>query len=173
MGFEHKELDFLKERINNAYKTSLEGEMTEIAEFIARELITIVRGRTPESKPVTINGHTYWAYEFYGKRLGGDLNRAWLKDNENLIVHKFGHQYVVTVVNNTYWASFVEEGHAQHVGEKFPVYVDGKLEYRTHKQGFIKGQHYLRLSEKDLERKSQSLVGKKINRYFTELFNVK
>ena len=161
-----RELKRLQQKFEKAINTS--PVMEQIAKEMAEYLLSRVIPRTPVYAPKVINGHLY---ERINGKDGGDLRKAWTENNKNLVVHQSGNSYTIEVVNNQEYASYVEEGHNQNVGQLFPVLVDGEKEYRRLKQAYIPGQHFLYLSEQDLKRNSKSIIESKIRNFLQEVFN--
>jgi len=161
-----RELRRLQQKLEKASNTS--DVMEQIAKEMAEYLLSRVIPRTPVYAPKVINGQLY---ERVNGKGAGDLRKAWQEDNKNLVVHKIGNSYTIEVVNSQEYASYVEQGHCQNVGQYFPVIVDGEKEYRRLKQAYIPGQHFLYLSEQDLKRKSKSLIEKQIRNFLQEAFN--
>lgn len=160
----------LKKELNEL-QNGLDKAITKAAKEAAEYLIGQCVMRTPVYSPTTIKGKVYHAYDHGSQRIGGALRQAWIDDNNKLVVHKQGDSYYVIVQNNNEYASFVEDGHKQHVGQMFPVYINGKLEYRRHKKAWIEGQHFLKLSEEDLKGKLPSIVEKHIEAYIKGVLN--
>ena len=157
MSAEYSQLVKFKEAFDEACKereNDIEKAVMEMAEY----LIATVTPLTPVYAPKEISGHTYHAYEKGSKRIGGDLRKHWAEDNQNLTVRHVGKDYVVDVVNKSEYALFVEEGHKQHVGQRFPVFIDGKLRMVKHKKNYVKGQHFLRKAETQLRRKAPTIL---------------
>lgn len=97
----------------------------------------------------------YWSgYE------GGTLRDAWTI----LPVEKQGDQYIVTVVNNTEYASYVEYGHRQTPGRYVPAL--GK----SLKASWVKGRFMLTISTQELEVQAPALLQKKLYLFLKEVF---
>lgn len=97
----------------------------------------------------------YWSgYE------GGTLRDAWTI----LPVEKQGDQYIVTVVNNTEYASYVEYGHRQTPGRYVPAL--GK----TLKASWVKGRFMLTISTQELETQAPALLQQKLYLFLKEVF---
>ena len=97
----------------------------------------------------------YWSgYE------GVTLRDAWTI----LPVEKQGDQYIVTVVNNTEYASYVEYGHRQTPGRYVPAL--GK----TLKASWVKGRFMLTISTQELETQAPALLQQKLYLFLKEVF---
>ena len=164
MSAEYSQLVNFKKEFDKAC-IKRKGEIRKAVEEMADYLIATVTPLTPVYAPKEIDWHTYHAYEKGSMRKGGELRKHWVDDNKNLSVRRVGNLYVAKVVNNAEYALYVEEGHKQNVGQKFPVYVDGKLRMATHKKAFVKGQHFLRKAETKLRRKAPSILNAHIGNF--------
>lgn len=162
MSAEYSQLVNFKKEFDKAC-VKREVDIKKAALEMADYLIATVTPLTPVYAPKEIDGHMYHAYEKGGKRVGGELRKHWVDDNRNLSVRHVGNDYVVEVVNKSEYALYVEEGHRQNVGQKFPVYRDGKLCIVSHKKAFVKGQHFLRKAETQLKRKAPSIINAHLN----------
>ena len=91
---------------------------------------------------------------------GGTLRDAWTI----LPVEKQGDQYIVTVVNNTEYASYVEYGHRQTPGRYVPAL--GK----TLKASWVKGRFMLTISTQELETQAPALLQQKLYLFLKEVF---
>ena len=163
MSAEFSELVNFKKEFDKACDErdkDIEDAVLEMADY----LIATVTPLTPVYAPKSIDGHTYEAYDNGGKRTGGELRKHWQEDNKNLKVRHVGNDYVVTVKNNAEYAGYVEDGHKQNVGQHFPIYIDGKLQYPKHKKAYVPGQHFLRKAETQLKRKQNSILNKHLSK---------
>ena len=91
---------------------------------------------------------------------GGTLRDAWTI----LPVEKQGDQYIVTVVNNTEYASYVESGHRQTPGRYVPAM--GK----NLKASWVKGRFMLTISTQELETQAPALLQQKLYLFLKEVF---
>lgn len=73
----------------------------------------------------------------------------------SLPVFKRGRNFYIEVINPVHYASYVEFGHRTRGG-----------------QGWVAGQYFLTLSERDLERMAPAILEKKLERLLREAFNV-
>lgn len=162
MSAEYSQLVDFKNEFDRACRKR-ERDIEKAVKEMADYLIATVSPMTPVYSPIEIDGHTYHAYEKGSMRVGGDLRKHWIDDNKNLSVRHVGEDYVAEVVNNAEYALYVEEGHKQNVGQKFPVYIDGQLRMATHKKAFVKGQHFLKKAETKLRKKAPSILSAHIN----------
>jgi len=149
----------LEQRLDKLEKTDFDRFCREAAAEIASRLLAKVKKRTPtgvvpdyateEAK------RQYWSG--YG---GGTLRDAWTI----LPVEKQGDNYVVTIVNNTEYASYVEYGHRQRPGRYVPA-LGKRL-----KANWVKGRFMLTISEQELERQLPRLLEKKLYALLKEVF---
>lgn len=72
-----------------------------------------------------------------------------------LPVFKRGRTFYIEVINPVHYASYVEFGHRTAGGG-----------------GWVAGQYFLTLSERDLERVAPSVIEKKLEALLREAFNV-
>ena len=164
MAVDTRELKAFQKKIQKAQQ-GLDSVMEKTARECAQYLIDQCVMRTPVSAPVEINGDMYHPYEAGAMRTGGNLRKSWIDDNKGLIVHKVGNEYFLSVVNTNYYASYVEDGHTQHVGDLFPVFVNGELTYRRHKKAWVEGKHFLKLSEEELKTAMPGILERRITAY--------
>ena len=94
---------------------------------------------------------------------GGTLRRAW----QVLPVAKSGEQYIITVVNDLYYASYVEYGHRQTPGRYVPAL--GK----SLKASWVKGKFMLTISEKELMTLAPKMLEAELDKAIEEAFDVK
>lgn len=105
----------------------------------------IFEGTVKPLTPVYAPTPPYHAYDSGDMRKGGALRKAWHTSE----VHQNGSKYSIDVINDAKspsgyeYASDVEYGHRLLKGRSFPVFVDGKLEYRRHKKSYVSGQHFM------------------------------
>lgn len=113
-------------------------------------------------------------------RQGGTLRRGWISetqtDAENgkglpqaseileyangLKVSRAGEMLTIEIINPVEYASYVEYGHRQQAGRYVPA-LGKRL-----KQGWVKGQFMMSISEQELERMTPQILEKKIRTYF-------
>lgn len=94
---------------------------------------------------------------------GGALRRAW----QVLPVAKSGEQYIITVVNDLYYASYVEYGHRQTPGRYVPAL--GKALSAS----WVKGKFMLTISEKELMTLAPKMLEAELDKAIEEAFDVK
>ncbi|MEG2521256.1 MAG: HK97 gp10 family phage protein [Anaerovoracaceae bacterium] len=85
-------------------------------------------------------------------RIGGTLKKGWFVGG----VTKRGNVYEIKVMNPIYYASYVEFGHRTRNGK-----------------GWVPGQLFLTISEKEVETLAPKLIEKKMYEFLKESFNVK
>lgn len=124
-----KELKALQQRIEKLSKVDFDRFYTEAAKDIARHLLTKVKKRTPVDT--------------------GALWRNW-----GVSIEQQGNNYIITVVNDMRYASYVEYG------------------YRTadHK-GWVEGRFMLTISIQELERMAPALLEKRLLKFLKGCFD--
>lgn len=123
--------------------------------------------------------------QFWSGYMGGTLRRGWTAKTaaeaeggtgtpsaaqaaeyaRSLPVQKSGNYYVLRIINPVEYASYVEFGHRQTPGRYVPAL--GK----SLKAGWVNGQYFLTLSEKDLEQIAPAVLERKLNEFLREVFN--
>lgn len=188
-----EELKRLEEKIKKFEEVDFEKTCRTAAEKLAQILLSKVVRRTPvgvkpdfdmsrfEGKELTVE---YDSSVFVGKKIslltkegaqletmrkiwegyqGGALRRAW----QVLPVSKSGEQYIITVVNDLYYASYVEYGHRQTPGRYVPAL--GKALSAS----WVKGKFMLTISEKELMSLAPKLLEAELDKALEEAFDVK
>ena len=149
-----RELKELEQRLAKLEQTDFDRFCREAAAEIAGRLLTKVKKRTIAGVVPTYATEEakqqYWA-----GYTGGTLRDAWTI----LPVEKHGNNYVVTIVNNTEYASYVEFGHRQTPGRYVPAL--GK----SLKANWVKGRFMLTISEQELERELPAMLEKKLRKF--------
>ena len=122
--------------------------MRQMAKELAQMFLAEVKKRTPVGKGTFEVTGTYKRGKNKGrpklKRIsqGGSLRRAWHITG----ITKHRNYYLTSVLNNMEYASYVENGHRQHIGQYVPV-LGKRL-----KKGFVEGQHMMKLSAELIEK---------------------
>lgn len=137
----------------------------DCANEVAARLLTAVRKRTPVSKgefePIRGEDGTYARYtkgprkgKIKLKRLrsGGNLRRGWSLRN----ARKEGNTYVANVRCNVEYASYVEYGHRQNVGQFVPAL--GKRLVKP----WVKGAHMLQISHDEISNRLPALLHRRV-----------
>lgn len=115
-------------------------------------------------------------------KVGGTLRRGWTAKSEEeaksggkpdvdgfvdkVKITKVGKVYQVKIINPVEYASYVEFGHRQEVGRYVPA-LGKQL-----KQGWVKGQFMLTISEQELQTQAPKIIENKLMKYLGECFNV-
>lgn len=129
-GFQ--ELKDLERRLDRLERGGLDRFCRETAGDLAARLRDMAGERTPAGE--------------------GALRDAWTV----LPVEKQGDRYIVTVANNTEYASFVEFGHRQQPGRFVPA-LGKRL-----KENWVGGRFMLTVSEQELESQLPGLLEEKL-----------
>lgn len=164
----------LEERLAKLEQVDFDRFCREAAADIAGRLLEKVKKRTPvgvvpkdiydnKKSTVTVIGASGKKRKFASREsaiyqqywagyTGGTLQDAWVI----LPVEKVGNTYIVTVVNATEYASYVEFGHRQRPGRYVPAL--GK----SLKASWVKGRFMLTISEQELEAQLPALLEQKL-----------
>lgn len=84
---------------------------------------------------------------------------------EQMTVQRSGDRYIVRVINPVKYASYVEFGHRQTLGRFVPAI--GK----TLKEGWVRGQYCLTLSEQDLMSIAPAMLERRLDEFLREAMN--
>ena len=159
---DYKQLQKLQQNLQKLQSMDLTRFCEEASRELAARLLALVIPRTPVGK-----------YPKQSGRKGGTLRRGWTAKTEeaaragggpranptayanSLPVFKRGRNFYIEVINPVHYASYVEFGHRTRGG-----------------QGWVAGQYFLTLSERDLERMAPAILEKKLERLLREAFNV-
>ena len=91
---------------------------------------------------------------------GGTLRRGWNATPSE----KHGATYEAKVLNNVKYASYVEYGHRQHVGQFVPV-LGKRL-----KRPWIPGQHMLQKAHDEVKKDAKKIVRRRFRQYLKRGF---
>ncbi|WP_071131363.1 HK97 gp10 family phage protein [Enterococcus timonensis] len=136
--------EFLK--FANDFNKTLQEEnfIMDVMNYLGNVMIRDVKMRTPvgqySNKVFFVKGGKLLVFEADkgSGRAGGELRRNWILNG----VQKVGDEFVVTISNNTEYASYVENGHrtADH-------------------SGWVEGQFFLKITMDEIQEKLPSIVG--------------
>lgn len=125
---------------------------------LAGRVLSKVKKKTPVGEGV------YAVDPVTGKRqriaAGGTLRRGWNATPSE----RRGGTYEAKVLNNVKYASYVEYGHRQHVGQFVPV-----LGKRLTKS-WVPGQHMLQKSHDEVKRDVEKIVRRRFRQYLRKGF---
>ena len=104
---------------------------------------------------------------------GGTLRRGWTAGKnisgteyaKSLPIIQTATTYEIIIINNTFYASYVELGHRQRPGIFVPA-IGKRL-----KKSWVPGKFILRDAEIKLNAQSPQILERKIKKYLEELFN--
>lgn len=199
---DYKQLQKLRDNLAKLQSIDLDKFCRDVSKELAARLLALVIPRTPVGKRpklsgpktvrvtgasgdqrsfLTAEGARYERY--WSGYMGGTLRRGWTARTEqeaksggsnsdakeyalSLPVARAGHMYRITVINPVHYASYVEFGHRQEPGRYVPAI--GK----ALKQDWVKGQYFLTLSERDLERLAPGVIERKLEALLREAFRV-
>ncbi|MDO4267452.1 MAG: HK97 gp10 family phage protein [Eubacteriales bacterium] len=156
-----RELEALRERM-----AKLESETDAFCEACARELaarlLYLVKKRTPVGTPPQAGGIAPEEQErirqYWSGYSGGTLRRGWTTGQPV----KASGGWTIEVINNVFYASYVEYGHRQQPGRYVPA-LGKQL-----KQGWVRGKFMLTISQKDVERAAPAMLQKKLEEKIRE-----
>ena len=171
---DYQALKDLEQRLDKLERVDFDRFCRETANEIASRLLNKAKKRTPvgvvpkdlydnKKTTVTVTGASGKKRKFASREsaiyqqywagyTGGTLRDAWTI----LPVEKQVNNSVVTIVNNTEYASYVEFGHRQRPGRYVPAL--GK----SLKANWVKGRFMLTISEQELERQLPGLLEQKL-----------
>lgn len=178
-----EQLKRLEQRINKLAQADFDHFCREMSYEIANRLMENVKNLTPEGRvpddlykkkneTVTVTGASGRKQKFFSREAaiyqqywkgytGGKLRQGW----SILPIEKQGNTYVVTVLNNKEYASYVEFGHRQRPGRYVPAL--GK----SLKKNWAKGKFMLTISEQELERQLPALLERKLHTLLKGVFD--
>lgn len=180
MGVDVSGIERLKNAIENLNSTRDEL-ISKIAKELAARLLRDVVKRTPvgkgnyyvevaktyDAKTGKSKVYKHTSGKNKGKAkitktkiTGGTLRRGWTVDNKALM---FGDTYVVNVLNNVFYCTYVENGHRQTPGRYVPA-IGKKL-----KRSWVPGKHMLKLSVDNLQKNADAIVEKKLEKWLNEV----
>lgn len=174
-----RELEQLNKRLEQLSSVDFDTFCREAANEIAARLLAKVKKRTPvgvvpkfdEPKTVKVKGASGKSRTFL-TRTGAIRDKYWsgykggtLRDAWTILpIEKRGDTYIVTVANNTEYASYVEYGHRQTPGRYVPAL--GK----SLKASWVKGRFMLTISTQELEAQAPALLQQKLYLFLKEVF---
>ena len=88
-------------------------------------------------------------------RAGGELRKRWSAKP----TQKTGRRYRAIVMNNARYASYVEHGHRQHVGQFVPV-LGKRL-----KEPWVAGVHMLQISHNEVNRQAGAIIQRRFHEF--------
>lgn len=148
-GFEFDELKRWQKKIRRLEEADKDRLFRECADALAARLLSKVIPRTPVGQYPPSSG-----------KVGGTLRRGWTGGKSSsshayarsLNVTRKGQSYIVEIVNPVYYASYVEYGH------------------RTVNGGWVRGKHFLKISEREVLESAPAILSRKIETFFKEYF---
>lgn len=153
-----RELQALERRLEQLERADFEKVCREGAKKLAGTLLNKVKKRTPVGQKPDVAQDILDQY--WPGYVGGTLRGAW----EILPIEKHGNDYLITVINNEQYASYVEYGHRQTPGRYVPA-LGKRL-----KLSFVPGRYMLTISEDELRRTAPRILGKMVDRALKEAF---
>ena len=160
---DYKQLQKLRDNLQKLQDMDLDKFCEDVSKGLAARLLQLVIPVTPVGQYPKSTG-----------KKGGTLRRGWTAKTEQeaaggsgdgrnkvasyvnaMPVFKRGRTFYIEVINPVHYASYVEFGHRTRGGG-----------------GWVAGQYFLTLSEKDLERVAPAVIEKKLEALLREAFNV-
>ncbi|GAA6396703.1 HK97 gp10 family phage protein [Solibaculum mannosilyticum] len=139
----------LRDRIERLSRVDFDVFCRQIANDLAKRLLSMTIRRTPVGKYPAGSGKT-----------GGTLRRGWVVSR----IKKTGNYYEITVSNSVLYAMYVEYGHRQEPGRYVPA-INARL-----KASWVPGKFMLTISTKTLERQIPRLIERKLRAYLEDVF---
>lgn len=157
-----KELDKYIDKLKGLAEEEIQKFHEDTIKEIAARTLAKIIARTPVGVYPTGSG-----------KVGGTLRRGWTagKDmdpyeyiyNHTKVVRK-GRVYQIIIENPVEYASYVEYGHRQNVGQYVPA-IGKRL-----KEPFVEGKLMMTVSVDEMQKELPSLLEKKMNDFFKEYF---
>lgn len=157
-----RELDKFIDNLKQLTKEEIEQfHINTIKEIAARTLAKII-ARTPVGQYPPDSG-----------KVGGTLRRGWTAGEdmdpyeyiyEHVDVVKKGRVYQIIISNPVEYASYVEYGHRQNVGQYVPA-IGKRL-----KKAFVEGEFMMTVSVDEMQKELPSLLEKKLKDFLEEYF---
>ena len=158
---DYRQLQKLRDNLAKLERMDMDKFCRDVSKELAARLLALVIPRTPVGK-----------YPKGSGKKGGTLRRGWTAKTDaeaatggakvdpkayanSLPVFKRGRTFYIEVINTVHYSSYVEFGHRTRGGG-----------------GWVAGQYFLTLSEKDLERVAPAVIEKKLEGLLREAFNV-
>lgn len=137
---------------------------------------TVVKGESHMVQVTTKNGEKVFRkrrkmYKMLNRR-GADIMKYWsgytggtLRDAWTVQIEKQGDNYVVTLLNPTEYASYVEYGHRQQPGRYVPALG------LSLKSSWVKGKFMMTISMQEIKPIIPKMVEKAVYEYMKEVFD--
>jgi len=194
-GFSAAGMKKLQKQLNKIQQGNVEAFIDVCAKELAARLLAKVIKRTPVgdySKEIEVvakkdskhhkKGDTYMKKVNLSGKMGGTLRRGWTSKTheeaeqgsssptveqakayaDSLEIKHNGNLLIVEIVNPVEYASYVEYGHRQTVGRYVPE-LGKKL-----KQGWVRGQFMLTISEQEIQNIAPKVLESKIKKFLGE-----
>lgn len=168
---DYEQFQKMRDQLEQLSKVDFDKACRGAANQIAQILLNKVKKRTPvgvkpkfdEPKTVKVKGASGKTRSFLTKS-GAILDQYWagytggtLRDAWTILpIEQQGNNYVITLVNNTEYASYVEYGHRQTPGRYVPA-LGKRL-----KAGWVKGRFMMTISIQEVEKLTPAILEKAI-----------
>ena len=150
---DYKQLQKLRDNLQKLQDMDLDKFCEDVSRELAARLLALVIPRTPVGQYPKSTLRRGWTAKTEAQASGGGKVDPTAYAN-SLPVFKRGRTFYIEVINPVHYASYVEFGH------------------RTRGGGWVAGQYFLTLSERDLERVAPAVIEKKLEALLREAFNV-
>lgn len=157
---DYKQLQKLRDNLTKLQSIDLDKFCRDVSKALAARLLALVIPRTPVGRYPRSSGkkggtlRRGWTAKTQAEAAGGSRVDAQAYANA-LPVRKSGNTYDIQVINPVEYASYVEFGHRTPRGN-----------------GWVEGQYFLTLSERDLERLAPGVIERKLEALLREAFRV-
>ncbi len=157
---DYRALQEMEERLQKLQQADMEKACRKAASKIAQVLLNKVKKMTPVGVRPVFDEPNPEAEQYWEGYVGGTLRDAWTV----LPIERQGNNYVVTVVNNTEYASYVEYGHRQTPGRFVPALGKSLTD------NWSKGRFMLTISVQETERLVPAILEKALRQALREVF---
>ena len=156
---DYRELKKLDERLQQLSEVDMDRLCRDAAKKVAQILLNKVKKRTPVGVVPSYATEEAKA-KYWSGYTGGNLRDNW----SVLPIEKKGNDYIITVINNAQYASYVEYGHRQTPGRYVPA-----LGLRL-KRSWVPGRYMLTISTQELEQQAPKLIEQKLYQFLRPIF---
>lgn len=138
---DYRQLERLRDKLEKFQEFDRDQFCRDMAKELAARLLAKVVRRTPVG-----------VYKKGSGKVGGTLRRGWTAE-DSMEIRKEGNNYVITIINPTPYASYVEYGHRT-----------------SNHRDWVPGRFMLTISEKEIQRIAPKLIEKKLYQKLKEAF---
>lgn len=146
-----KQFEELKKRIDTMAEQK-DAFIERTTNELGQRLLRRVKQKTPVGVAPDVDADTY--AEHWTGYQGGTLRKGWKAEG-----HKDATSYEVEISNSIEYASYVEYGHRQNVGQYVPA-LGKRL-----KSPWVEGTHMLQSSEEEIKAIAPALIDKRFKEF--------